>query len=65
MSNLRTRNPIFPRMPANGFCSDPDSADLGDSGHFRNLRNTNSGLAPREAQGRRLWGAAQVKTLYN
>src|SRR6266581_7403935 len=48
MSHVRTRNPICPRMLANSFCRDSDSADSSDKGYFRSFRTKHSSHMLRE-----------------
>src|SRR5262249_52387328 len=48
MSHLHARNPICPRMFANSFCRDSDSADSSDKGYFQSFRTMHSSNMLRE-----------------
>src|SRR5437773_10439696 len=48
MSHVHTRNPICPRMLANSFYRDSDSADSSYKGYFRSFRTMHSSHMLRE-----------------
>src|SRR6266849_10703724 len=48
MSHVHSRKSLCPRMLANRFCRDSDSADSSNKGYFRSFRTLHTSPMPRE-----------------